>query len=138
MLSDPEKRKIYDQYGEEGLDPNAGPQRGHFHRGDAFRTFEQYSLFVFSNIFRFFGGGFGGGGSTFEFSFGGFPGEGPRRGGQRRPPEPEPEGPPEEPFSGTLETIRIGEKNFKDAIERNVETIWLVFFYDKGEESKWC
>lgn len=40
VLSDPEKRKIYDQYGEEGLDPNAGPQRGHFHRGDAFRTFE--------------------------------------------------------------------------------------------------
>lgn len=63
-LSDPEKRSIYDKYGEEGLNQQAQGGGGGFH--DPFDLFRQA-----------FGGGFGGGG------FGGFGGGG---GGVRRGP----------------------------------------------------
>ena len=68
ILSDPEKKNLYDQYGHAGVDPNSGFGGGGFGGG-----------FDFSDIFSgMFGGGFGG--------FGGFGGgqqrryNGPRKG----------------------------------------------------------
>lgn len=58
MLSDPEARRKYDQFGEEGLKP--GPAGGGFQFRDAGRMFEQ-----------FFGGGGGFGGGSFTFTMGG-------------------------------------------------------------------
>ena len=56
VLSDPEKRQRYDQYGHAGVDPNFGA--GGFGGGAA--GFEDFDL---GDIFSsFFGGGFGGGG----------------------------------------------------------------------------
>lgn len=80
VLSDKQKRQIYDMYGEEGLKggfPGAGPDGGgghggayHFDEGMASRIFEQ-----------FFGGGFGGFGGgpgvRFTTNRGGFAGASP-------------------------------------------------------------
>ena len=63
VLSDDEKRKIYDQYGEEGIKASeqAGGASSHF-------NFENMN---FEDIFsQFFGGG-SGGGAKFTFNFGG-------------------------------------------------------------------
>lgn len=62
MLSDPEKRKIYDQYGEEGLNQN-GPGGGGG-GGFGFDPFEMFKSFFGE------GGGGGGGNQKFEFHFG--------------------------------------------------------------------
>ena len=73
VLSDDEKRKIYDQYGEEGVKANeqGGGAGAHF-------NFENMN---FEDIFsQFFGGGGGGGGPKFTFNFGGGGNEGGRRG----------------------------------------------------------
>ena len=65
VLSDDEKRKIYDQYGEEGVKANeqGGAQGGaHFN----------FDGMGFEDIFKqFFGGGAGGGGARFTFNMGG-------------------------------------------------------------------
>ncbi len=66
VLSDPQKKQIYDQYGHAGLDGSAGFGQGGF--GD-FGGFED----IFSS---FFGGGFGGGSSRRTQS-------GPRKGNDR-------------------------------------------------------
>ncbi|GAB4816305.1 hypothetical protein N2152v2_003351 [Parachlorella kessleri] len=67
VLTDPEKRRLYDQLGEDGLKgggpgPGGGPGGGHFHfqHGDPFNIFETV-----------FGGGGGGGGQRVRFQFGG-------------------------------------------------------------------
>jgi len=78
VLSDPDARKKYDQFGEEGLKGGGGGGGG-FHFRDASTIFEQ-----------FFGGSFGGGGGGAQFHFtmggpggggGGFGGGGPFGGG---------------------------------------------------------
>ncbi|XP_059199921.1 dnaJ homolog subfamily B member 6-like [Centropristis striata] len=55
VLSDANKRSIYDRYGKEGLTGNNGGRGGHFHNGDNF-----HETFTFRNpddVFReFFGG----------------------------------------------------------------------------------
>ena len=56
ILSDPEKKARYDQYGHEGIDPSAG--------FGGYGDFGGFGGFDFSDIFSsFFGGGGGGGGS---------------------------------------------------------------------------
>jgi len=82
VLSDPEKRQIYDTYGEEGLKggvppPGTPPQgaeggfAGFGGPGGAYQMDEEAAQKIFES---FFGGGLGGGG----FSFGGGGGGGPR------------------------------------------------------------
>ena len=64
VLSDDEKRKIYDQYGEEGVKANeqGGGAGAHFN----------FDNMDFQDIFsQFFGGGGRGGGAKFTFNFGG-------------------------------------------------------------------
>ena len=61
VLSNDEKRKIYDQYGEEGIKANEQGGGSNFN----------FDNMGFEEIFsQFFGGG-GGGGAKFEFNFGG-------------------------------------------------------------------
>eukprot|EP01119_Soliformovum_irregulare_P009981 TRINITY_DN2412_c0_g1_i1.p1 TRINITY_DN2412_c0_g1~~TRINITY_DN2412_c0_g1_i1.p1 ORF type:complete len:521 (-),score=174.01 TRINITY_DN2412_c0_g1_i1:167-1729(-) len=131
VLSDTEKRQIYDQHGEEGLNPQRQQQQQqHFHRGDAFRMFEQ-----------FFGGG-GGGQQHFQFNFGGgFPGgqqhhqqhqqhhQHHHQQHQQQQQQQQEEKPPGEPFAGQTDVIRIGAKNFRESVERNLESSWILFFY---------
>jgi DnaJ-class molecular chaperone len=83
VLSDADKRSVYDRWGEEGLKAGAGG-----HGGYTF-NFNQASD-LFSQIFGSgggFGGSFGGGGFPGGFSFGGGGGGGRPRG---PPPKPEP------------------------------------------------
>jgi len=70
VLSDPDKRRQYDQFGHAGID-------GRYSQEDLFRGVD------FEDLLRGFGfgGGFGGGGSIFEMFFGG--GRGGRRGPSR-------------------------------------------------------
>ncbi|KAL4447472.1 hypothetical protein ABPG75_004691 [Micractinium tetrahymenae] len=69
VLSDPEKRQIYDRFGEQGLKQGGGPGGGgpggghfHFQHGDPFNIFE--------TVFGGMGGGMGGG-QRMHFQFGG-------------------------------------------------------------------
>ncbi|XP_029930097.1 dnaJ homolog subfamily B member 6-like isoform X2 [Myripristis murdjan] len=79
VLSDANKRSIYDRYGKEGLTGGNGGRGGHFHNGDHF-----HETFTFRNpedVFReFFGGR-----DPFADFFGGDPfGDDPFFGGSRR------------------------------------------------------
>lgn len=76
ILSDPEKKQRYDQFGHAGVDPNAGfGGTGGFGGAGGFGGFED----IFSQMFG--GGGFSGSSSGGFGGFGGFGGRpGPRRG----------------------------------------------------------
>ena len=86
VLTDSEKRSLYDRFGESGLQDGGGNgggfQRGGFAHGDPFNIFETV-----------FGGRFPGGGNVrFEFGGGGFPGGGgfqqqQRQQRQQQPPK---------------------------------------------------
>lgn len=90
VLSDPERRKLYDQYGEIALDPNFNPDQMHYYgQGGGFGG--GAGGFDFSDLFGGGSGGFGGssggfGGFDFSdlFGGGGFGGYG----GQARPRGP--------------------------------------------------
>ncbi|MBF8263518.1 MAG: dnaJ [Parachlamydiales bacterium] len=66
VLSDENRRRIYDQYGEDGL-KNAGGMGGGFPGGGGFSSMDE--------ALRTFMGAFGGGGGPFESFFGGHPEE---------------------------------------------------------------
>ena len=57
VLSDPDKKSKYDQFGHAGVDPNAG-----FGGGGGFGGFDGFGGGGFEDIFDMFGGMFGGGG----------------------------------------------------------------------------
>jgi DnaJ-class molecular chaperone len=86
VLSDPQKRYIYNRWGEEGLKAGAGGGGAYdFHMGDASELFSRIfgsGRFDFGSDFFPSGYGFGPGGFR-----GGFPDSGGRQ-GQRRKPEP--------------------------------------------------
>lgn len=74
VLSDPEKKARYDQYGHAGVDPNFGA--GGFGGGAGFGNMD-FDMGDIGDIFgSFFGGGFGGGGSRRK--------NGPRKGADLR------------------------------------------------------
>ncbi|MCG3173172.1 MAG: Chaperone protein DnaJ [Myxococcota bacterium] len=59
VLSDENKRRMYDQFGHEGLRGATGPGAGGFHHQGGFRDINDI-FSAFSDIFGDFGGGFGG------------------------------------------------------------------------------
>jgi len=96
LLSNPEKRQIYDQYGKEGLSSGGGSSGGfsggnvhfqHFDMGDAFSIFEQFfggkdpfaDFFNDSHSFH----GFGPMGGNFGNNMGGMSQSGTSRGRQQ-------------------------------------------------------
>lgn len=90
VLSNPERRKLYDQYGEIALDPNFNPDQMHYYQGAGGQGgFNFEDLFGQGGGFSSggFGGGFGGGGFSFEDLFGGMGGMGGSY-GQYREPQP--------------------------------------------------
>ena len=134
ILSDEEKRRIYDKYGKKGLEAHeAGhdPEQAGFGGGGSFGGghggFDPFSMFN-----DMFGGGGGGGGQRTHFNTGGgfpggggggFPGGG---GGQRQRP------PAEElyPKGGTVSPL--GKAKFPDVSSRY---LWLIVFYDNEERA---
>lgn len=80
VLSDEEKRRTYDQFGEEGLKAGGGGGGGRFHQGGF--GGQEFRMEFDSGMFNdFFGGGFG---SGFGGGFGGF--DDGFRGRRQRPP----------------------------------------------------
>ena len=106
VLSNPEKRQRYDQFGHQGV--NFGP--GGFDFGRDFSHFEDVDLNDILNSF-FSGGGFGGGRGGFSSFFGG--------GGRQRQPEPE------APRRGDDLTYRL-DIDFDEAIFGSERTIDLT------------
>ena len=120
VLSDPDKRKIYDQYGEEGL-KNQGQQGG----GNPFGNMN------FDDIFgSFFGGGGqggGGGGGGFRFSFGqGGQQQFFHQGGQQQQQEQ----PKAEKLFKNTDVLELDLGNLNLLYRRT--TIWMVNFYHHG------
>lgn len=144
VLSDEEKRKIYDKYGKNGLDAHeqghdprtsgfgdggfgggGGGHQFHFNGGsgpgggfDPFMMFDQF----FSQDGFGGGGGFPGGGGGFPGGGGGFPGGGFPGGRQRV----------EELYPKSSPIAKLGRRKFPDGSSKN---IWLVTFYDNNSEA---
>jgi molecular chaperone DnaJ len=119
VLSDEEKKKIYDQYGEPGLDPRAqsGPtgQRGgrSFQSEQAFKVFEQF---------------FSGGGFSFGEAGSSFGGSNPF-GGQRQKKQVD-------LYVGNPDIIHLTSSNFNEKFKKqSADYIWLIQFYKSSKLS---
>ncbi|CAD8096517.1 unnamed protein product [Paramecium primaurelia] len=127
-LKDPEKRKIYDQYGEEGVNKHEQQQQqgggGGFHN---FGGFED----IFSQFFGRGGGGGGGGRQQFHFNFGGNQGGGGfgnqefEDGGQAK----------KDNLFDNTDVYALDMSNLSRFYRR--EEVWLIYFYlPNGEGQK--
>lgn len=111
-LSDPEKRKVYDQYGEEGV--KRKEQGGQPGGGGGFHG-------NFDDMFSSF---FGGGG--FQFNFGGGGHHGFHQGRREEPPED---------FWQQSDVITLSMSSLSTFYRRN--EVWLILFYKANQaESK--
>ena len=143
VLSDPKKRKMYDQYGEEGVNPNAGggggPGPGHGGRhgggppgGNPFGNMGGFGdpFEMFANMFG--GGGGGGGMGGFHFGGGGGGGGMPHmhQGGGRPQPRRGGGGGGSSFYSGT-KVVDLTESNWSSTV--NKKETWLIEFY-----APWC
>lgn len=110
VLSDPEKRKTYDQFGEEGV--NQKTQRdSQGGQGGGFGQNMNYD-----DIFKqFFGGG--GGGGNFNFNFGG----GGHQGGGR---QAKPQAP--NPFENS-DVVQLTMDTLSKFYRRDI--VWVIYFY---------
>jgi len=139
-LSDPDKRRHYDQFGDDGpqQQQHHGGQGGpgasfSFGGGDAFRVFEQF--FGGGNPF---GGGspFGGGGSPFGGGMGNMGnmfGQKQQRSGARGGPSAKRSA--ADPFDGQKTVVKLGHKDFKQKVMEHKDQVWIVAFYNAGEQS---
>lgn len=131
-LYDEEKRKIYDQYGEEGLKQNAQSESqgqgfnsngfnyhfngGSFGSGGTGASFHGFGDFSFEDIFQHFHGGRRGGRKRTTINFG--------RGGGFQEPEEEPE---EKNYFDQTDVIELKMDNLSKLYSRN--EIWFVLFF---------
>ena len=152
VLSNDEKRKIYDQYGEEGIkaEEQGGGAGAHFN----------FDNMGFEEIFsQFFGGGKGGGGAKFEFNmggggnkrqgssgFGGFGGIfdtifggggnggfGGFQGGQQGRKQKPKDGMKDQNYFKNTKVKSIKMKSLTLLYSR--KNIWFVYFYRKGDQN---
>ena len=150
VLSDDEKRKIYDQYGEEGIKANeqgGNPGGAHFN----------FDNMGFEEIFsKFFGGG--GGGAKFTFNmgggnaggrkgrssgfggfedifsqFGGFGGGQNFQGGQHQQGRGRGNGMKNKNYFKNTKVISLKMKNLSLLLSR--KNIWFVYFYKQGDQN---
>ena len=132
VLTDTEKRQIYDQYGEEGLKQREGGGGGGGGGGNPFGGGHPFGGFGGrgGNTFTFeFGGGGGGGGfDPFGDMFGGGGGGG-RRQQQRREQPPREKEDLYDPKKGH-KTKNLKRSKFPDS---NAKNVWLIEFY-----APWC
>lgn len=131
ILSDKEKREVYDQYGEEGLKRQEGGGGG---GGGGFNPFGGSRGGAGGNTFHFeFGSG--GGFNPFEEMFGGGGMGGGGSGGRRRQRQQQQQQPPREkedlydPKKGH-KTKNLKRSKFPDS---NAKNVWLIEFY-----APWC
>jgi len=132
VLTDKEKRQIYDQYGEEGLKQREGGGGGGGGGGNPFGGGHPFGGFGGrgGNTFTFeFGGGGGGGGfDPFGDMFGGG-GGGRRQQQQRREQPPREKEDLYDPKKGH-KTKNLKRSKFPDS---NAKNVWLIEFY-----APWC
>ncbi|CAK56574.1 unnamed protein product (macronuclear) [Paramecium tetraurelia] len=135
-LKDPEKRKIYDQYGEEGV--NKHEQQQQQGGGGTYQNFGGGFEEMFSQFFRGGSGGGGGGRQQFHFNFGnqGGGGFGNQGGGFGNQDFYEEEGQrkKENLFENT-DVYTLDMSNLSRFYRR--EEVWLIYFYlPNGEGQK--
>lgn len=144
VLSDPEKRKVYDARGEDGFDEAGNPKKGGFNFGGSGGGFGGGGGGGF-NAFNLFntmfggggGGGFGGGGGRkqggnggFNFNFGGG-GGGNQKPAQETPP------PTPQPFDFESKSVtELHAGNAKRLVGKTARgsKVWLVLFYDPSSQ----
>lgn len=122
VLIDPENRKVYDQFGEEGLKrkEQGGNPEGNFHHGGFGGDFQDI-----------FGQFFGGGGGRFQFNMGG---GGGHFGHQQHHHQQHMEQQPED-FWQQSDVIQLSMNNLASFYRRN--EVWLILFYkSNNRESK--